>query len=51
MILKQKQRWKKGKFAAIQNIFEKFNNNCGKSIIPDDLLSTDETLVQTIQPK
>ena len=38
------ERWKKGRFAAIRNIFEKFNNNCGKSIIPDDLLSIDETL-------
>ena len=38
------ERWKKGRFAAIRNIFEKFNNNYGKSIIPDDLLSIDETL-------
>ena len=38
------ERWKKDRFAAIRNIFEKFNNNCGKSIIPDDLLSIDETL-------
>ena len=38
------ERWKKSRFAAVRNIFEKFNNNCGKSIIPDDLLSIDETL-------
>ena len=38
------ERWKKGRFAAIRNIFEKFNNNCGKSFIPDNLLSIDETL-------
>ena len=36
--------WKKDRFAAIPNIFEKFNNNCRISIIPDDLLSIDETL-------
>ena len=38
------EHWKKNRFAGIRNIFEKFNNNCGKSIIPDDLLSIDETL-------
>ena len=38
------ERWKKDRFAAIRNIFEKFSNNCGKSIIPDDLISIDETL-------
>ena len=38
------QHWKKDRFAAIQNIFEKSNNNCGKSIIPDDLLSIDKKL-------
>ena len=38
------ERLKKDRFAGIRNIFEKFNNNCGKSIIPDDLLSIDETL-------
>ena len=41
---KRTERWKKDRFAAIQNIFEKFNINWGKSIIPDDLLSIDETL-------
>ena len=38
------ERWKKDRFAAIGNSFEKFNNICGKSIIRDDLLSIDETL-------
>ena len=33
------ERWKKDRFAAIRNIFEKSNNNCGKYIIPDDFLS------------
>ena len=28
------ERWKKDIFSAIRNIFEKFNNNCGKSVIP-----------------
>ena len=50
--------WKKDRFTAIRNIFEKFNNNCRKSIILADLLSIDETLhpmrnsgIQTIQRK
>ena len=38
------ERWKKDRFAAIRNIFEIFNNNCGKSIILDDLLSIDKPL-------
>ena len=38
------ERLKKDRFAAIRNIFEKFNNNRGKYIIHDDLLSIDETL-------
>ena len=38
------ERWKKDIFAAIRNMFEKFNNNCGKSIILGDLLSIDKTL-------
>ena len=28
----------------IRHIFEEFNNNCGKSIISDELLSIDKTL-------
>ena len=38
------ERWKKDRFAVIRNIFEKFSNNCGKSIILDNLLSTDKML-------
>ena len=38
------EHWKKDRFAAIRNIFEKFDNNCGKSIIPDELDSIDKTL-------
>ena len=36
--------WKKDRFAAIRNFFEKSNNNCGKPIIPGDLLSIDKKL-------
>ena len=37
------EHWKKDRLAATRNIFEQFNNNCRKSIILDDLLSTDKT--------
>ena len=37
------ERLKKDRFAATQNIFEKFNNNYGKSNIPNDLFSIYET--------
>ena len=37
------ERLKKDSFAATQGIFEKFSNNYGKSIIPNNLFSIDET--------
>ena len=38
------EHWEKDRFAAIRNIFEKFDNNCRRSIIPDEFVSIDETL-------
>ena len=38
------QRWDADRFAAFREIFEKFNTNCGKHVVPDDFLSLDETL-------
>ena len=29
-------RWQHGRFAAFRNIFEEFNKNCGKFLVPDD---------------
>ena len=31
-------------FAAVRKVFELFNENCDRALIPDDLLSIDETL-------
>ena len=36
--------WETDRFAAIRKVFELFNQNCGRALIPDDLLSIDETL-------
>ena len=38
------KRWEADRFAAIRKVFELFNQNCGRALIPDDLLSIDETL-------
>ena len=38
------ERWKKDKFSAIREIFELFNQNCSKHVVPNDYLSLDETL-------
>ncbi|XP_020896597.1 piggyBac transposable element-derived protein 3 [Exaiptasia diaphana] len=38
------ERWNSDRFAAFREVFEKFNTQCGKVIIPDDYLSLDETL-------
>ena len=38
------QRWKKDRFAAIREIFEKFNDQCSSVLCPDEYLSLDETL-------
>ena len=38
------EHWEKDRFAAVRNIFEKFDNNCRRSIIPDEFVSIDETL-------
>ena len=37
-------RWQHDRFAAFRKIFEEFNKNCGKFLVPDDYLSLDETL-------
>ena len=36
--------WQHDRFAAFCDIFEEFNENCGKFLIPDDFLSLDDTL-------
>ena len=38
------ERWEADRFTAIRKVFELFNQNCGRALIPDDLLSIDETL-------
>ena len=43
------QRWLKDRFAAFREIFEKFNQQCASSYIPDAYLSLDETLYATRQ--
>ena len=40
-------RWQHDRFAAFHKIFEEFNENCGKCLVPDDNLSLDETLYPT----
>ena len=37
-------RWQHDRVAAFRKIFEEFNKNCGKFLVPDDYLSLDETL-------
>ena len=39
--------WQHDRFAAFGEIFEEFNENCGKFLVPDDYLSLDETLYPT----
>lgn len=43
----REERWKMDRFAAFRKVFELFNNNCGKSLTPEDFLSLDETLYPT----
>ena len=38
------ERWKKGRFTEIYEIFEKFNNQCMLALVPGDYLSLDEIL-------
>ena len=38
------ERWGADRYAVFRDIFELFNSNCSKHIIPDDFLSLDETL-------
>ena len=40
----REERWKSDRFAAIRDIFEKFNTNCGKFIEPPQFIALDETL-------
>ena len=37
------ERWKKDRFTAIREFFEKFNNQCMLVLAPGDYLSLDET--------
>ena len=39
--------WQHDRFAAFCEIFEEFNKNCWKFLVPDDYLSLDETLYPT----
>ena len=39
--------WQHNRFAAFRKIFEEFNKNCGKFLVPNDYLSQDETLYPT----
>ena len=39
--------WQHDRFAAFREIFEEFNKNCGKFLIPNGYLSLDETLYPT----
>ena len=36
--------WKEDGFAAFRQVFEEFNNNCSKNLVPSEYLSLDETL-------
>ena len=38
------ERWKKDRFTAIREFFEKFNNQCKLPLAPGDYFSLDETL-------
>ena len=40
----RRERWVTDWFAAFRNIFEEFNDNCSKHLIPSEYLSMDETL-------
>ena len=43
-ITSRPERWLYDRFAAFREIFEHFNHNCSRCIIPDEYLSLDETL-------
>ncbi|CAH1252394.1 PGBD4 [Branchiostoma lanceolatum] len=38
------ERWQTDRFAAFREVFELFNRQCGKVVVPDDYISLDETL-------
>ena len=38
------EHWEADHFATVRKLFELFSQNCGLELIPDDLLSIDETL-------
>ena len=40
----REERWVQDRFAAIRELFERFNTNCGKLIEPPQYLALDETL-------
>jgi len=41
------QRWQFDRFSAFRQVFELFNYNCSKNLVPDDFMSLDETLYPT----
>ena len=41
----RRERWPSDRFSAIRTIFEKFNTNCLKYVIPSKYLIIDESLV------
>ena len=43
----REKRWKHDRFAAIRNLFETFNQNCSKCVIPEEFICIDETLYPT----
>jgi len=45
--LTRDERWQQDRFAAIREVFEEFNQQCMKCLIPGDYISLDETLYPT----
>ena len=41
------EKWQHDKFAAMMDVFEKFDSNCSKILVPDVFLSIYETLYPT----
>jgi len=43
----RRERWEFDRFAAIREVYEIFNENCGKAVNPHDYIALDETLYPT----
>ena len=43
----REERWTHDRFAAIRELFEQFNKNSSKALVPEDFISLDETLYPT----